>query len=216
MFWLARAYARGAKPADDLSFNPDLLLKGGAVPPQTLEQLQKLETQLRERDQKLSALLSGKKALDEELQRLRIEVAEAKKQNAARPDEHNYSEAETRDYFIDLLLKEAGWPLDQQRDREYEVSDMPNEKGKGFVDYVLWGDDGKPARYRGGKTHKEQKRADRSATGEALCKLPGKRSSGSRPVIFYNERLRALDLGRRRLRSPAGARGFTRKPSWSC
>ena len=21
---------------------------------------------------------------------------------------------------------------------------MPNEQGKGFVDYVLWGDDGKP------------------------------------------------------------------------
>ena len=42
LFWLARTYARGAKPADDLSFNPDLLPKGGAVPPQTLEQLQKL------------------------------------------------------------------------------------------------------------------------------------------------------------------------------
>ena len=27
--------------------------------------------------------------------------------NAARPDTHDYSEAETRDYFIDLLLKEA-------------------------------------------------------------------------------------------------------------
>jgi type I restriction enzyme R subunit len=108
MYWLARTYARGAKPADNLSFNPDSLPKGGAVPPQTLQQLQKLESQLRERDEKLSELLSGKKALDDELERLRIEVAEAKKQNAARPDDHNYSEAETRDYFIDLLLKEAG------------------------------------------------------------------------------------------------------------
>ena len=63
MFWLARTYARGAKPADNLSFNPDLLPKSGAVPAQTLEQLQKLESQLRERDEKLSELLSGKKAL---------------------------------------------------------------------------------------------------------------------------------------------------------
>ena len=30
MFWLARTYARGAKPADGLSFNPDLLPKSGA------------------------------------------------------------------------------------------------------------------------------------------------------------------------------------------
>ena len=43
----------------------------------------------------------------------------------------------TRDYFIDLLLKEAGWPLDQSRDREFEVAGMANSKGKGFVDYVL-------------------------------------------------------------------------------
>ncbi len=54
------------------------------------------------------------------------------------------SEAATRDYFIDLLLKEAGWPLDQERDREFPVTGMPNNQGTGFVDYVLWGDDGKP------------------------------------------------------------------------
>ena len=77
------------------------------------EQLQELEAQLREKDEKLSALLADKAALDEELQRLREEVAEAKAANAAKPDTHDYSEAETRDYFIDLLLKEAGWPLDQ-------------------------------------------------------------------------------------------------------
>src|SRR5436190_1838874 len=35
---------------------------------------------------------------------------------------------ETRDYFIDLLFKEAGWALDRARDREYEVSGMPNTK----------------------------------------------------------------------------------------
>ena len=139
LFWLARTYARAAKPSDGLSFNADLLPTSSSLSPQTLEQLQKLETQLRERDQKLSELLSGKKALDEELQRLRIEVAEAKKQNAARPDDHNYSEAETRDFFIDLLLKEAGWSLANPQDREFPITGMPNNTGEGFVDYVLWG-----------------------------------------------------------------------------
>jgi type I restriction enzyme R subunit len=55
--------------------------------------------------------VSGKAELDAELQRLRAEIAKAKTANAAQTDTHDYSEAETRDYFIDLLLKEAGWPL---------------------------------------------------------------------------------------------------------
>ena len=44
------------------------------------------------------------------------------------------------------MLKDAGWALLEKRDREYEVSGMPNQKGKGYVDYVLRGDDGKPDR----------------------------------------------------------------------
>ncbi len=44
-----------------------------------------------------------------------------------------------------MLLKEAGWALGQPRDREFEVAGMPNTQEKGFVDYVLWGDDGIPA-----------------------------------------------------------------------
>jgi type I restriction enzyme, R subunit len=184
VFWLARTYARAAKPSDGLSFNSDLLPTSSSVSPQTLEQLQKLETQLRERDQKLSELLSGKKALDEELQRLRIEVAEAKKQNAARPDDHNYSEAETRDYFIDLLLKESGWSLANLQDREFPVTGMPNNTGEGFVDYVLWGDDGKPLGLV------EAKRTKRDArVGQQQAKLYAdclEKQFGQRPVIFYS------------------------------
>ncbi|EQD66966.1 hypothetical protein B1A_07893, partial [mine drainage metagenome] len=56
----------------------------------------------------LTTLLADKATLDEELNRLRAEVAAAKQAAAAQPDTHDYSEAETRDYFIDLLLKEAG------------------------------------------------------------------------------------------------------------
>jgi type I restriction enzyme R subunit len=183
-FWLARTYARGAKPVDGLTFNADLLPKTAPMPPQTLEQLQGRETQLRERDQKLAALLAGKTGLDEELQRLRAQIAEAKKQNAARPDTHDYSEAETRDFFIDLLLKEAGWPLDKPQDREFEVSGMPNKEGKGFVDYVLWGDDGKPLGLV------EAKRTKRDArVGQQQAKLYAdclERQFGHRPILFYS------------------------------
>jgi type I restriction enzyme, R subunit len=143
-YWLARTYARGARPAPGLAFDASALPRTAAIPRQTAEQLQGLESALRERDEKLTALLADRWALDAELARLRAEVAAAKKAAAAQPDTHDYAEAETRDLFIDLLLKEAGWPLDEPRDRELEVSGMPNAQGRGFVDYVLWGDDGRP------------------------------------------------------------------------
>lgn len=133
-YWLAHTYARGAKPAPGLRFDANALPKTTALPKHTMEQWQKLQTQLQEKDEKLADLLADKTTLDDELNRLRVEIAEAKKANAATPDTHDYSEAETRDYFIDLLLKEAGWALDQPRDREFEVSGMPNAKEKGFVD----------------------------------------------------------------------------------
>jgi type I restriction enzyme R subunit len=183
-FWLARTYGKADKPADNLMFDALLLPKTSPVPPQTLAQLQQLESQLAEKDTKLAELLTGKAALDAELERLRAEIAAIKKQNAETPDTHNYSEAETRDYFIDLLLKEAGWPLDKKQDREYPVTGMPNEKGEGFVDYVLWGDDGKPLGLV------EAKRTKRDArVGQQQAKLYAdclEKQFGQRPIIFYS------------------------------
>jgi type I restriction enzyme R subunit len=187
-FWLARTYGKTAKPADgpalDVKFDPLLLPKTSPVPPQTLAQLQHLESQLAEKDTKLTELLTGKAALDAELERLRAEIAAIKKQNAETPDTHNYSEAETRDYFIDLLLKEAGWPLDKKQDLEYPVTGMPNNKGEGFVDYVLWGGDGKPLGLV------EAKRTKRDArVGQQQAKLYAdclEKQFGQRPIIFYS------------------------------
>lgn len=183
-YWLARSYARGAKPAPGLAFDASVLPKTAPLPKQTIDQLQKLEAELRGRDEKLSTLLADKTALDEELKRLRAEVAEAKKSAATQPDAHDYSEAETRDYFIDLLLKEAGWSLDQPHDREFEVSGMPNTKGKGFVDYVLWGDDGKPL----GLVEAKRTRRD-PRVGQQQAKLYAdclEKQFGQRPLIFYS------------------------------
>jgi len=183
-FWLARTYSKTVKPPDGLAFNPTLLPKTSPVPPQTLTQLQTLEAQLAEKDSKLSELLTGKVALDAELERLRAEIAAIKKQNAETPDTHNYSEAETRDYFIDLLLKEAGWALDQKQDREYPVTGMPNEKGEGFVDYVLWGDDGKPlGLVEAKRTKRDARVGQRQAELYADCL---ENQFGQRPIIFYS------------------------------
>ncbi|MDF0665714.1 MAG: DEAD/DEAH box helicase family protein [Nitrospira sp.] len=61
---------------------------------------------------------------------------------------------------------------------------MPNDQGKGFVDYVLWGDDGKPLGLG------EAKRTRRDArVGQQQAKLYAdclEQQSGRRPVIFYS------------------------------
>ena len=183
-YWLARTYGRAARPAPGLAFDASALPKATPVRGPTAEQLQQLEAGLRERDEKLAALLADKSTLDEELKRLRAEVAAAKQAAAAQPDTHDYSEAETRDYFIDLLLKEAGWPLDQPRDREFEVGGMPNKEGKGFVDYVLWGDDGKPlALVEAKRTRRDARDGQQQAKLYADCL---ERQFGQRPLIFYS------------------------------
>jgi type I restriction enzyme R subunit len=183
-YWFARTYGRRERPGPGLAFDAAALPRPQAVAAQTAEQLQALEACLREKDEKLSALLADKAALDEELKRLRAEVAKARQAAAAQPDTHDYGEAETRDTFIDLLLREAGWPLDQPRDREFEVSGMPNAQSKGFVDYVLWGDDGKPL----GLVEAKRTRRDPRA-GQQQAKLYAdclERQFGQRPVIFYS------------------------------
>lgn len=185
-YWLVQTYGKGAKPTADLAFNQELLPNGAgvSVAAQTKEQLQKLERDLSERDEKLTTLLEERAGLDEELKRLRAEVAAARKANAAKGDGHDYSEAETRDYFIDLLLKEAGWALDQERDREFPVTGMPNEKGEGFVDYVLWGDDGLPlAVVEAKRTRRDPRVGQQQAKLYADCLEV---MTGRRPIIFYS------------------------------
>jgi type I restriction enzyme R subunit len=183
-FWLARTYGRNQRPSPGLAFAAALLPAAAGVAPQTAEQLQKLETGLRERDEKLAAALKDRAALTDELKKLQEEVAAAKKASAAIPDTHDYSEAATRKAFIDVLLKEAGWNLTPDINFEIEVTGMPNNEGKGFVDYVLWGDDGKPLALI------EAKRTTRNPNeGQQQAKLYAdslEQMYGQRPLIFYS------------------------------
>jgi len=112
------------------------------------------------------------------------EIAATKKANQAAPDTHDYNEEKTRDAFIDLLLHEAGWALDQERDREFPVIGMPNNTGEGFVDYVLWGNDGKPLGLVEAKRTKKDSRV-----GQQQAKLYAdclEKQFGRRPVIFLS------------------------------
>ncbi len=185
-FWLARTYGRdaGQRPAPGLVFDASLLQAGDEdAARHTQAALQKLAADLAERDAAVAAARATAQRLDDELARLRAEVAAAKAANVAQPDAHDYDEARTRDLYIDLLLKEAGWSLDQPRDREYEVEGMPYGQGKGYVDYVLWGDDGMPlAVVEAKRTRRDARVGQQQAQLYADC-LEAR--FGQRPLIYF-------------------------------
>lgn len=157
----------------------------------SIKRVQELEKQLEqedkvERDAYLKQLKENEalKAANQAL----LEQIEQAKQNAEKvTDAHNYNESETRTYLIDVLLHEAGWKLEHKRDREYPVSGIPisqaNPKGNGFVDYVLWGDDGTALAVVEAKcTHRRAEDGQQQAKLYADCL---EKQCGVRPVIFY-------------------------------
>ncbi len=182
-YWLTRTYApetsrEGAAWSD--ARVPQQLDSATVVPRKELEALEKqLEAQAKEALQRQQE----KDALDSELQVLRAQLAEAKAAAEKKPDPHDYTEAETRHYLIDLELKRAGWLLDQKRDKEFEVSGMPNQSGKGYVDDVLWGDDHKPLGIvESNKTTVDARVGQQQAKLYADCL---EAIYDQRPVIFY-------------------------------
>ena len=100
----------------------------------------------------------------------------------------NVPEEITRKFYIDVLLREAGWDqLRPGRELEYAVSGMPlstNPSGKGAVDYVLWGADGLPlAVIEAKRTMVAAEKGRHQATLYADCL---EKEFGRRPIIFYS------------------------------
>ncbi|MEO1576845.1 MAG: DEAD/DEAH box helicase family protein, partial [Pseudomonadota bacterium] len=181
-YWLTRTYAPTASRAG-AAWNdarvPQAIHDREVVPRAELE---KLEAQLAKQHEAALKHQQERDALDAELQAVRKKLAEVREAAEAQSDSHDYGEADTRRLLIDVDLKRAGWPLDQDRDREYEVTGMPNHTGVGYADYVLWGDDGKPVGVV------EAKRASSDpAVGKQQAMLYAdclEKMHGQRPVIF--------------------------------
>ncbi len=189
-YWLAHNYARGAKPAPDLQFRIEALPRLAQVPAATLAQLQeigrrfKATVEAREAaEQARRVSEDGRAALEAEIKALQSEIAAIKASNQAAADPHDYREAETRDLFIDLLLREAGFDPKAPDTAEVRVTGMPNAPGEGFVDYVLRGDDGKPlGLVEAKRTRKDPRAGQQQAKLYADCL---EAQYGQRPIIFY-------------------------------
>jgi type I restriction enzyme R subunit len=186
--WFALIYGRDPQRVRGLSFNPELLPSRDAATAQqaqSREQLKVLADQLAERDQQLRDQRLATLASQEELNRLRQEVTALRKANeAAAQPEPDLSEFETRRAYIDHYLEEAGWVHGQSCTHEHEVQGMPNATGQGFVDYVLWGDDGKPlGLVEAKRTSRDPMEGQRQAELYANCL---EQRYGQRPLIFLS------------------------------
>ena len=178
LYWTGRTYLRkGAESLQGTTFDETLIPRVEPAPtPASLEELETLKAQ---RD----AAAAAHKEIESELEALRKRLAAIKAENEGVRETHDWNEDKTRRLIIDLDLERAGWSLGRARDREYEVTGMPNESGIGYADYVLWGDDGKPlAVVEAKKTTVDPEVGQQQAKLYADCL---QEMHGQRPVIFY-------------------------------
>lgn len=148
-----------------------------------VDKIKQQESLLAIKDEKL-------KEMEKHLAAMAAELAAAKavhtEQRSFNPEE--ISEYETRKRYIDLDLKLMGWKFKgtdgYNVSEEYEVNDMTGVLGqKGYIDYLLFGDDGKPlAVVEAKRTSLDAKKGKIQAELYADCV---ERKFGRRPFIFY-------------------------------
>ena len=98
------------------------------------------------------------------------------------PKPLDITEYDTRKIYIDTMLIDAGWTLGRDWYNEYELEGMPNKGERGYADYVLFADDGRPLAVI---------EAKRTCKDVAIGRQQGKlyadlleKKFGRRPVIF--------------------------------
>lgn len=178
--WFAKQYS--VEQPEFTKYDESILPRQGDGDKKS-EELKKLQEEMENRDKEFEKQKLQLIEYQEELEQLQQKVQTVKEENKKHLPKKDYSEAETRILFIDLLLKEAGWDPQGENVAEYEVGGMPNNKGVGFVDYVLWGDDGLPlALVEAKRTKVDPEQGQRQAE---LYANSLEEMHSQRPVIFY-------------------------------
>jgi len=195
--WFIKSYAR--EETGDLGiFDFELIPKKGesALSKNELKKLQEqldkeLDTyqeSLKNKEEERQALAAKNELFQKQIAALQAQIELNKAAaNVADEAQHPRSEYDTRKYLIDIALREAGWDLRGVNDKEYKVEYMPKSTNKtetGYVDYVLWDDDGLPLALV------EAKRTIESASkGENQAQLYAdslEKMHGRRPVMYYS------------------------------
>jgi type I restriction enzyme R subunit len=172
--WITMVY--GEEKPEFKSFDEAIIPRDGSKD-KSKEELQKIERVFHEQQSEL-------KKLQDELATIKA----LKDQNIAFiPPPIDPNEDLTRKIYIDTLMREAGWDPYGTNVPEYPVKNcMPQASGNngdGKVDYVLWGDDGKPvAVIEAKRTSRDPRVGMHQAKCYADCI---EKEFGQRPVIFY-------------------------------
>ena len=166
--------------SDEVNDKPfdESLLHDSEEQKKTRKELQDLYERLGSKDKKLDEVINENAELRKQMSAKR---AENEKTREFEPSD--ISEFKTRKLYIDLEIKQSGWTIGKDCLEEVEVQNMPNNKGVGYVDYVLYGIDGKPLALI------EAKRASANPNkGKHQAKLYAdclEAQYGVRPVIYY-------------------------------
>ncbi|QTL97778.1 DUF4145 domain-containing protein [Iocasia frigidifontis] len=144
----------------------------------TRQELQDLYERLSSKDRKLEEVIEENEALRKKMTAKRVDNEQ---QRDFAVDE--ISEFKTRKMYIDLEIELSGWDVGNDCLEEVEVANMPNGSGLGYVDYVLYGDNGKPlALIEAKKTSVDPRVGKKQAKLYADCL---EKEYQVRPVIFY-------------------------------
>ena len=186
MFWLWNTYNDG-KPREDLVFDESLIPRLATESALSNKQFEHLEQIVEKKTDQLKEIQKTLIEKDSELAQRNREIKQMRLQSAKLTTNHNYDEALTRELLIDVLLRESGWEPSDPDVREFEVDGMPrssNPSGKGYVDYVLWGDDGLPlALLEAKRTTRKYEEGQQQAKLYADCL---EQKYGIRPIIFLS------------------------------
>ena len=154
------------------------------------DQSAQLESALKElQDAKEAEQAAQRQAAQLKLQVDQVKTQAFGKASLVATNTLDLNEAQTRKKLIDSELRLAGWDVSQDNSDteqvaiELEVDGQPTQSGKGYCDYVLWDDNGKPLAVV------EAKRANEGAEkGRQQAKLYAdslEKKYQQRPVIFY-------------------------------
>lgn len=153
-------------------------------PPESTVDVAAVESEKKAAEAKLESALAELGKIKAEYESLEVKAeSRAKGQKAA--DALQYNEATTRKRLIDVTLAEAGWDVAKSHDVtiEEEVKHQPTTSGIGYIDYVLWDDNGKPlAVVEAKKTSVSEQQGKKQAE---LYADGLEKTHGQRPIIFY-------------------------------
>jgi type I restriction enzyme R subunit len=183
------------------AFNEDFIGKlEGAIKDKNSKELKARAEQAEAKLKELQEKNEKQEELQQENELLKLQVKKQQEELLVRKEERKQilveaieippltPELETRKLYIDILLQEAGWhSFKNGVDIEFPVTGMPkitNPSGLGYVDYVLWGDNGLPlAVVEAKSTLHDATKGKHQAVLYANCL---EKMTGQRPIIFYS------------------------------